>query len=108
MQTTTNPPDKIHRYPCTACGADLVYEPKDGFLTCAHCGHREAIPTSSEQIEERSFEKYLHIRPEQLEQLAANALDVQCQGCGATVTFTPPEVARQCDFCGVQIVALAK
>ncbi len=40
--------------------------------------------------------------------LAANALEVQCQSCGATVTFTPPEVARQCDFCGVQIVAQAK
>ena len=43
-----------------------------------------------------------------MEQLAANALEVQCQSCGATVTFTPPEVARQCDFCGVQIVAQAK
>ena len=36
-------------------------------------------------------------RPEQLEQLAANVLEVRCQSCGATVTFTPPEVARQCD-----------
>lgn len=108
MQTTRHPADKIHRYPCTACGADLVYEPRDGFLSCAHCGHKEPIPTSPDQIEERSFEKYLVIRPEQLEQLAANALDVQCQSCGATVTFTPPEVARQCDFCGVQIVAQAK
>ena len=43
-----------------------------------------------------------------MKQLAANALEVQCQSCGATVTFTPPEVARQCDFCGVQIVAQAK
>jgi DNA-directed RNA polymerase subunit RPC12/RpoP len=108
MQTTSQTSEKIHRYPCTACGADLVYEPKDGFLSCAHCGHKEAIPTSGEQIEERSFEKYLQIRPEQLAPLAANALDVQCQSCGATVTFTPPEVARQCDFCGVQIVAQAK
>lgn len=108
METTPKAPGKIHRYPCTACGADLVYEPKDGFLSCAHCGHKEPISTSAEQVEERSFEQYLHIRPEQLEQLAANALDVQCQSCGATVTFTPPEVARQCDFCGVQIVAQAK
>src|SRR6185295_19394920 len=53
-------------------------------------------------------EQYLQIRPEQLEQLAANALEVQCQSCGAIVTFTPPETARQCDFCGVQIVAQPK
>jgi ribosomal protein S27E len=108
MQTPDNSSDKIHRYPCPACGADLLYEPRDGFLSCPFCGHKEAIPASAEQIEERSFEQYLQIRPEQLEQLAANALEVQCQSCGATVTFTPPEVARQCDFCGVQLVAQAK
>lgn len=108
MQTSPSPPEKIHRYPCTACGADLLYEPRDGFLSCPYCSHKEAIPTSAAQVEERSFEQYLQIRPEQLEQLAANALDVKCQSCGATVTFTPPEVAGQCDFCGVQIVAQAK
>jgi hypothetical protein len=59
-------------------------------------------------VQERSFEQYLQIRPEQLEQLAANALEVRCQSCGATVTFLPPQVAGQCDFCGVQIVAQPK
>lgn len=108
MTTHPTTQEKIHRYPCPACGADLLYEPRDGFLSCLHCGHREAIPTSADQVEERSFEQYLKIRPEQMEQLAANALEVQCQSCGATVTFTPPEVAGQCDFCGVQIVAQAK
>lgn len=107
-QTPSTAPDKIHRYPCPACGANLLYEPKDGFLSCPYCGHKEAIPASAEQVQERSFEQYLQIRPDQLAQLAANALEVQCQSCGATVTFTPPEVARQCDFCGVQIVAQAK
>lgn len=108
METISLALEKVHRYPCPACGADLLYEPKDGFLSCPYCGHKEAIPTSAESVEERSFEQYLQIRPEQLEQLAANALEVRCQSCGATVTFTPPEVARQCDFCGVQIVAQAK
>lgn len=100
--------EKIHRYPCPACGAKLTYEPRDGFLTCPYCGHKEQIPESADQIEEHSFEKYLQIRPEQMEQLAANALEVQCQSCGALVTFTPPEVARRCDFCGVDIVAQPK
>lgn len=101
-------PKNIHRYPCPACGADLLYEPSDGFLSCSHCGHRQAITTSAEQVEERSYEQYLQIHPERLERLAANALEVRCQSCGATVTFIPPQVAGQCDFCGVQIVAQAK
>ena len=108
QQTPAIAPQKIHRYPCPACGADLLYEPKDGFLSCLHCGNKEAIPASAERVEERSFEHYLQMRPQQLQPLAANALEVQCQSCGATVAFTPPEVARQCDFCGVQIVAEAK
>lgn len=108
LETSAVASQKIHRYPCPACGADLLYEPKDGFLSCPHCGNKEAIPASAERVEERSFEQYLQMRPQQLAQLAANALEVQCQSCGATVTFTPPEVARQCDFCGVQIVAQAK
>jgi len=86
----------------------LLFEPRDGFLSCPYCGHKEAIPESAEEVQERSFEQYLQIRPEQLAQLAANALEVRCQSCGATVTFTPPEVARQCQFCGVQIVAQPK
>jgi len=101
-------PEKVHHYPCPACGADLLYEPKDGFLSCPYCGHKEAIPTSAAEVQERSFEQYLHIRPEQLSELASNALEVKCQSCGATVSFVPPEVARQCDFCGVQIVAQPK
>ncbi len=100
--------EKIHRYPCPACGAKLTYEPRDGFLTCPYCGHKEQIPESADQIEEHSFEQYLQVRPEQMQQLAAGALEVQCQSCGALVTFTPPEVARRCDFCGVDIVAQPK
>lgn len=107
-QPPADTPEKVHRYPCVACGADLLFEPRDGFLSCPYCGHKEAIPASADQVQERSFEQYLQIRPEHLEQLAANALEVRCQSCGATITFTPPEVARQCDFCAVPIVAQTK
>ncbi|MDT4954784.1 MAG: hypothetical protein QOJ02_2922 [Acidobacteriota bacterium] len=100
--------EKIHRYPCPACGAILVFEPKDGQLACPYCGHKEVIPQSAEQVLERSYEEYLQPRAEQLQMLAAGALEVQCSSCGATVTFVPPEVARECDFCGAKIVAQPK
>jgi DNA-directed RNA polymerase subunit RPC12/RpoP len=100
--------EKIHRYPCPSCGAILVFEPKDGQLACPYCGHKEVIPQSAEQVQERSYEEYLQPRAEQLQMLAAGALEVQCSSCGATVTFVPPEVARACDFCGAKIVAQPK
>jgi ribosomal protein S27E len=63
---------------------------------------------TAEQVEERSFEQYLRPRADQLQRLSRDAVEVQCTSCGATVTFTPPEVARECDFCGAAIVAQPK
>ena len=108
MQNVETAPEKVHYFPCPSCGADLLYEPQDGFLSCLYCGHKEAIPKSAAEVQERSFEHYLRVRPEQMGQLAANALEVQCQSCGAKSLFTPPEVAGRCEFCGVQIVAQPK
>jgi DNA-directed RNA polymerase subunit RPC12/RpoP len=108
VQPAQSAPEKVHHYPCPSCGADLLYEPRDGFLSCPYCGHKEAIPQSADEVEERSFEQYLRVRPEQMSRLAANALEVQCQSCGAKSLFMPPEVAGRCEFCGVQIVAQPK
>jgi DNA-directed RNA polymerase subunit RPC12/RpoP len=100
--------NEVQHYPCSSCGADLLFEPKDGFLTCPYCGHKEAVAASNEPLEEQSFEQHLQIRPEQMATLAAGALEVQCQSCGAKSIFRPPEVAGTCEFCGVQIVAQPK
>jgi len=99
---------EIKHYPCSSCGADLLFEPKDGMLTCPYCGHKEAVAESAAQVEEQSFEQHLRIRPEEMTALATNALEVKCQSCGATSIFMPPEVAGRCEFCGVQIVAQPK
>ena len=100
--------NEIKHYPCSSCGADLLFEPKDGLLTCPYCGHKEAIAESAEQVEEQSFDEHLSIRPEQMTSLATDALEVKCQSCGATSIFMPPQVAGRCEFCGVQIVAQPK
>ncbi|HEX5731373.1 MAG TPA: TFIIB-type zinc finger domain-containing protein [Blastocatellia bacterium] len=96
---------KARRFPCPGCGGDLVFEPQDGQLVCPYCGRKEQIPASADQVVERSYEEYLRPREAQLETIAANALEVRCDGCGAVVAFTPPEVAGECAFCGRKIVA---
>ncbi|HVF92460.1 MAG TPA: hypothetical protein VNH22_20505 [Blastocatellia bacterium] len=100
--------EKAHRYPCPGCGADLIFSPRDGMLSCPYCGRTEAIPTNLEEVQERSYEEYLRPRPNQLSRVAADALEVKCSGCGATVAFTPPEVAGECPFCGNSLVAQPK
>ena len=103
MQQTITP-EKIHRYRCPGCGADLLFEPKDGCLTCPYCGRQERIGAAV-GVEERGFEEYLRLREGQLGTLAEGALEVRCESCAATVTFVPPQVAGECDFCGSKIVA---
>ena len=107
-EPSLTPPAKVHRYACPGCAADLVFEPKDGCLICPYCGRQEQIPASAGQIEERSYEAYLNLRPDQLSPLAENALEVQCSGCGTTVTFAPPDIAGSCPFCAAKIVAEPK
>ena len=106
-QPTTNK-QKQQRFPCPSCGADLVFDPKENCLVCPYCGHKEAIQKSDAQIEERAYADYRHLESAQLSKVADNAVEVSCTRCGATVTFTPPEVAGVCPFCGSTIVAQPK
>jgi len=93
------------RYRCPGCGASLEYNPVGGVLKCPYCGRTEVIPDSGASVDERSYEAYLQPSAAQMSLLAANALEVTCQGCGAKTVFEPPEVAGRCPFCGVPIVA---
>ena len=100
--------NKVHTYPCSSCGADLLFEPSDGFLSCPYCGHKEAIGKTDEHVVEQSFEQHIKLDATETTTLATNALEVQCQSCGAKSIFMPPQVAGICEFCGVQIVAQPK
>ena len=108
---TTTTPEKVRRFRCPGCGADLVFEPQDGCLVCPYCGRREQIVEEGGTVREEDFEthlEYLRAHSDQLASWAAGALEVKCDMCGATVVFTPPEVAGECDFCGGKIVGQAK
>ena len=105
MQPTAVPQEKVHRFRCPGCGADLQFAPEGGNLTCPYCGRQESIEPPSGAVEERSYEQYLQLHADQMGTLAEGALEVACQTCGATVTFTPPMVAGECDFCGSPLVA---
>ena len=100
--------EKARRYTCPGCAADLVFEPKDGCLVCPYCGRNEQIPSSLDEVKEQSYQEYLTQSLKQMRTLADNALEVNCSSCGSAVTFTPPDVAGQCPFCGTGIVAQPK
>lgn len=108
MQQPAQVPEKVHRYRCPGCGADLVFEPRDGCLTCPYCGRQERVEGGGEGVGERGYEEYLQLHADRMGTLAPAALEVKCETCGASVTFAPPMVAGECDFCGSPMVAQPK
>jgi hypothetical protein len=98
-------PEKVRRYRCPGCAADLEFAPQDGRLVCPYCGRGESIAPPGREVEERSYEDYLRLYADRMGTLAEGALEVGCESCGAAVTFAPPQVAGDCDFCGARIVA---
>lgn len=100
--------ENINRFLCDNCGANMVFDPKQGKLACPYCGFSRAIENDASKIVERDFYSYLKPEAERLQPLAHNAMQVSCGSCGATVVFVPPTTATQCDFCGGKIVAQPK
>lgn len=106
-----NPPEinkkNVNRFLCENCGANMVFDPKNGKLSCPYCAHSQEIVADG-TVDERPLEDFLRRGMQNLQPMAQEAMQVGCSSCGAIVNFTPPETATQCDFCGAKIVAQPK
>lgn len=100
--------ENINRFACDQCGANMIYDPRYGKLNCPYCSHKIEIINEDREIAERDFYSFLRPENERLQPMALEAMQVSCESCAATVTFVPPETARNCDFCGAKIVAQPK
>ncbi len=56
------------------------------------------------QVVERSLEEFVNANRTQIAALSTTALEVECPGCRAQITFQPPDVAGKCPFCATSIV----
>ena len=99
--------ENVNRFLCPSCGGNMVFNPQNEMLTCPYCQHTQAIEAVG-AVKENSYEDFLQKGAQNLQKMATDAMQVGCSSCGAVVNFTPPETARNCDFCGAKIVAQAK
>ncbi len=96
------------KFPCSACGASLVFDPTVQTLKCPHCGHQEKIPHSAEEIVENSYEAYLQQSRAGLKVTAGAELETKCQACGAVIMMDAKTVTQECPFCGVHLQSQPK
>lgn len=94
--------DKVHKFPCPSCGAEMDFNAERGVLACAYCGHTSAVPVTEEEIQEYDLEAALR------DMLAAphetgygeNKRSIKCASCGAVNTVDANVVSTECAFCG--------
>lgn len=99
--------ENVKRFLCPSCGANMVFSPQNESLICPYCQHTQEIEVVG-AVGENSYEEFLRKGASGLQKMATDAMQVGCSSCGAIVNFTPPETARNCDFCGAKIVAQPK
>lgn len=88
---------------CQSCGAHLKFAPGTKSLKCEYCSAEVDIEACEQVIQEIDFEKFLSENSDSLVQ--QEIVTVQCEGCGAHVTFDPNIVSDRCPFCSSIIIA---
>lgn len=98
-------------FPCSACGANLAFEPGAASLKCGHCGVFNEIPAAGqdqhlEALEELDYHAYLESAAG--EEDVVDRVEVACEACGARTQLADRQTSGKCAFCGNPIVAQSK
>ncbi len=98
-------PQAEHRFPCTACGSDLRFDPQTGQLVCDHCGNAE--PIEGKTVIRRAITE-LDLAAGLKADLPATEMEetrvTSCPNCAAQVEFDPGKHATECPFCATPVV----
>ena len=84
-------------FPCPGCGARLYFSADSNSLECTHCGFREEIPRSSEEVVEHTFDEVATRRE------IGWGVETRISGCGSCGARTAVEShvrSTTCPFCG--------
>jgi DNA-directed RNA polymerase subunit RPC12/RpoP len=100
---TTKAPPTGRKFPCSACGARLDFDPKSQALQCPYCGHKEVIQPSAGAVQERNWDEYWSTQAGEETSLAGRATQVTCTGCGAVVLFDDKVVTDKCPYCATHL-----
>lgn len=90
-------PKASDKFPCKACGGNMVFDPISGSLKCPYCSNLEKIDNENSIINEYDLES----ADERATGNWGNETSViQCSSCGAQTVLTENSAAQFCAFCG--------
>jgi ribosomal protein S27E len=102
---------EARRFKCPKCGASILYDPAAGMLRCQFCGTQvdaqgQAVESATPQglsgeagVSEQDWVAAIHTEKGHRWALPQDRV-LECQGCGATVTFAPARQSATCAYCG--------
>jgi predicted RNA-binding Zn-ribbon protein involved in translation (DUF1610 family) len=96
-----------HRWPCSACGADMRFDPGRNQLVCDHCGHVQAMPDADASHQARALGEIdlaRGLRDDLPEGATEEVRSTSCPKCGAVVEFRGATHATECPFCATPVV----
>jgi predicted RNA-binding Zn-ribbon protein involved in translation (DUF1610 family) len=96
---------KLRKFPCAACGADVVWNPGAASLKCPYCGAERKLPQTAAEVRDHPIDEALASARDLGWGMARKAMT--CRGCGATTTFESGIAASRCAFCGAPSVVEA-
>src|SRR6185369_1255331 len=76
---------KVRKFPCPACGADVVWNPGASALKCPYCRAVKELPKSTEPIVEKPIEEALRAPRDMGWGMARKT--VKCCKCGAVTNL---------------------
>ncbi|MCA9692207.1 MAG: hypothetical protein KC636_21590 [Myxococcales bacterium] len=95
-----------HMFPCSACGAKLVFKPGADRLQCEYCGNVQEIASEgggTAEIKEYDFASALtEMRRRPAKELMPSGSTVRCDSCGAESVISGQ--SDHCAFCGSPVV----
>jgi predicted RNA-binding Zn-ribbon protein involved in translation (DUF1610 family) len=96
-----------HRWPCSACGAELRFAPGQTQLVCDHCGHAQTIPEADAPRRSKAMGELdlaRGLRDDLPDGVVQEVRSTSCPNCGAVVEFKGADHASQCPFCATPVV----
>ena len=90
---------QAHYLPCPSCGSQLRYSAEHKKIACDHCGYKEAVDKSNDEVIEQCLEDAITEAPTYIPEEQGKKV-IDCQNCGAKFMVDAQKVKISCGFCG--------